>query len=171
MTTDTSPEGRPDQRPPRARRADYITITSGGAFQPFRYSVGEFGSRFLAELRDNKKFWAVRCPACRKAYVPPRPLCGPCYRRMEEWIEVGPQGTLIAFTILRFPFIDPETGAKKPVPYGYGFIRLDGADTNLQHFISIDPARPPRIGMRVRPVFEEKRSGTLRDITHFEELP
>ncbi len=89
---------------------------------------------------------------------------------MNDWVEVGPEGTLMAFTILRFAFIDPETGAKKPVPYGYGFIRLDGADTQLQHFLALDPARSPRIGMRVRPVFEEDRRGTLRDIRHFEEI-
>lgn len=145
-------------------------MSSGGAFQPFRYSVGVLGSRFLVELRERKRFLAARCPGCGKAYVPPRPLCGPCYRPMRELVEVGPVGTLAAFTILRFAFLDPETGRKKPVPYGYGFIRLDGADTNLQHFLAVDPARPPRIGMRVRPVFEETRRGTLRDIRHFEEI-
>ncbi|MBI3551384.1 MAG: OB-fold domain-containing protein [Elusimicrobia bacterium] len=113
-------------------------------------------------------FMGVRCPSCRKVYVPPRPLCGPCYRTIDEWVEVGPRGTLAAFTILRFAFLDPETGRRKPVPYGYGFIRLDGADTQLQHFLRIDPQTPPRIGMKVKPVFEDERAGTLRDIRHFE---
>lgn len=128
------------------------------------------GSRFLAELRDHKKFLASRCPSCRRVYVPPRPLCGRCYAKMDEWVEVGPEGVLEAFTILRFPFIDPETGERRPVPYGYGFVRLDGADTNLQHFLRVGE-KPPRIGMRVRPVFAEERRGTLRDILHFEEIP
>ena len=154
----------------RIRKSDFVTISSGGAFQPFHYSVGRFGSRFLTELRDHKRFLAVRCSGCRKVYVPPRPVCGPCFRRMDDWLEVGPAGTLIAFTILRFAFIDPETGQKKPVPYGSAFIRLDGAGTQLQHFLALGDA-PPRIGMRVRPVFEETRSGTLRDIRHFEKIP
>ncbi len=146
-----------------------ITVSSGDAFQPFHYGVGKYGTKFLTELKENKKFWAVRCADCKKCYVPPRPLCGPCYKLMDDWVEVGPEGAVTAFTILRFAFLDPETGAKKPVPYGYGFIRLDGADTQLQHFLALDPARPPRIGMRVRPVFEAERRGTLRDIRHFEE--
>lgn len=154
----------------RTKASALLTVSSGGSFQPYRYAVGRHGSRFLVELRDRKRFFATRCPACRKAYVPPRPLCGPCWRTMDEWVEVGPEGTLVAFTILRFPFIDPETGRKKPVPYGYGFIRLDGADTNLQHFLKVDGSRPPEIGLRVRPVFEEDRTGTLRDIRHFEPL-
>lgn len=152
---------------PRSRIKGLLTVASGEAFQPFRYSVGAFGSRFLAELRDRKRFLAARCGSCGKAYVPPRPVCGPCYRPIDEWKEVGPEGVITAFTILRFAFVDPETGEKKPVPYGYGFIRLDGADTQLQHFLELDPARPPRIGARVRPVFEETRRGNLRDIRHF----
>lgn len=152
----------------RLNRRDVLVFASGGAFQPYRYSVGRAGSRFLTELRDHGRFLGLRCPGCGRVYVPPRPVCGPCYRKMEEWAEVGPLGTLTAFTVLRFAFIDPETGLKKPVPYGYGFIRLDGADTDLQHFLRIDPKRPPKIGMRLRPVFEKERCGRLSDIRHFE---
>ena len=151
----------------RFKPSDFIAVKSGTAFQPFRYSVGRHGSRFFKELRDRGRFMAVRCASCRKVYAPPRSLCGPCYRTMEEWLEVGPEGTLVAFTILRFAFIDPETGQKKPVPYGYGFIRLDGADTCFQHFLSLEDEKPPRIGMRVRPVFADQRVGNLRDLRHF----
>ena len=155
----------------RKSRKDQLTLSSGGAFQPYRYSVGREGSRFLTELRDFKRFLGLRCASCRKVYVPPRGVCGPCHKKMEDWLEVGPLGTLEAYTILRFAFIDPETGQKKPVPYGYGFIKLDGADTCLQHFLPVDPERPLKIGMRLRPVFEEARRGNLRDIRHFEAAP
>ncbi len=152
----------------RLKRSDFIFVESGDAFQPFQYSVGMEGSRFFAEIRDHKKFLGLRCPSCRKVYVPPRKICGPCFKTMEEWVEVGPMGTLSAFTILRFPFIDPETGEKKPVPYGYGFILLDGASTQFQHFLKVDPDWPPSIGIRVKPVFAEDRQGKLSDILHFE---
>lgn len=154
---------------PQLKRRDVLMISSGGAFQPFRYSVGTLGSRFFTELRDKKRFLGLRCPSCAKVYVPPRPVCGPCFRKLEgDWVPVGPGGTVTAFTILRFAFIDPETGRQKPVPYGYGFIKLDGAGTNFQHFLRIDEKRPLKIGMRVVPVFEDQRSGNLRDIRHFE---
>ncbi len=154
----------------RIRRKGLLSVASGDAFQPFSYSVGRFASRFFAELREKKRLLGVRCPGCSKVYVPPRPLCGPCWREMSEWVEVGPQGTLAAFTILRFGFVDPETGRKKPVPYGYGFITLDGAGTQLQHFLRVEEGRAPRIGMRVAPVFAENRTGSLGDIVHFEEV-
>lgn len=150
------------------KNPNLLTLLSGDSFQPFRYSVGLYGSRFFMELKDGKRFMATRCSSCRKVYIPPRPICGPCFRRMDEWVEVGPMGTVVSFTVLRFAFLDPETGQKKPVPYGSGLIRLDGADTNLQHFLQLPKNGQIAIGSRVQPVFEDVRRGNLRDIRHFE---
>jgi uncharacterized protein len=145
-----------------------LVMHSGEAQQPFRYAVGCYGSRFFMALRDEKRLLGIRCPACRKVYVPPRKVCGPCFQEMEEIVEVSHTGTLVAYTILRFSFLDPETGKQKPVPYGYGFIQLDGSDNAFQHFIEIRDESRIRIGARMRAVFSEERHGTLRDIRHFE---
>lgn len=147
--------------------ADPVIIESGEAMQPFHYAVGLHGSLFLQALKKEKKFLGIRCPKCNKVYVPPRRVCGPCFAEMNEFIEVGPEGAIGTFTILRYAFIDPETGDQKPVPYGYGFIRLDGADTLFQHYIDIDDASGIKIGARVRPVFAEKRKGSIRDVLYF----
>jgi len=150
------------------KKIEFLTKGSGGAEQPFRYSVGKWGSQFLHELRDHKKFLGIRCPQCKKVYVPPRQVCGPCFQKMEEMVEISDQGTLVAFTIIRFSFIDPETGITRPVPYGYGLIRLDGCDNAFQHFINIEEESKVKIGTRVRAVFNEKRKGNLLDIKYFE---
>ena len=84
-----------------------------------------------------------------------------------KFIEVGPSGRIATFTILRYAFIDPETGEPKPVPYGYGFIRLDGADNLFQHYIHIEDEAGIKIGARVEPVFSELRKGTVKDILYF----
>ena len=73
---------------------------------------------------------------------------------------------LLGFAIRRSD-IDPETGEQKPIPYGYGFIQLDGSDTLFQHYISIDDESKVKIGARVEPVFSEERKGTIRDIQFF----
>lgn len=146
---------------------DLLTMHSGEGEQPFNYAVGEFGSRYLTELRDNKKFWGVKCPKCKKVYIPPRKLCGPCFTEMNEWVEVKDEGVLYSYTILRFAFLDPETGKEKPVPYGYAFIKLDGADTSIQHFIEIKDESKVKIGARVKAVFKEKREGKVTDVEHF----
>jgi len=147
-----------------------LVMHSGDAQQPFRYAVGRYGSRFFMALRDEKRLLGIRCPRCRKVYVPPRQVCGPCFERMEELVEVASTGTLVAYTILRFSFLDPETGKQKPVPYGYGFIQLDGSDNAFQHFIEIRDEARIHIGARMRAVFRDTRRGTLGDIRHFEVL-
>lgn len=146
---------------------EHIIIESGDAVQPFAYSVGMYGSKFFAELRDNRRFMGVKCPKCKKVYIPPRGVCGQCFVEMKDWVEVGPQGVIGTFTILRFAFIDPETGAQKPIPYGYGFIKFDGADTLFQHYISVEDEKKIKIGARVEPVFSKDRKGSIRDIEYF----
>lgn len=146
---------------------DYIIIESGKAVQPFHYAIGMHGSKFFTELRDNRRFVGLKCPKCSKVYIPPRGVCGECFVEMKEWVEVGPNGKIGTFTILRYAFIDPETGKQKPIPYGYGYIKLDGADTLFQHFINIEDESKVKIGARVEAVFSEKRKGTIRDIEYF----
>ncbi len=146
---------------------EHLIIKSGDAAQPFKYSVGMHGSKFFTEIRDNRRFMAIRCPKCKKVYVPPRGVCGECYVEMNDWVEVGPKGVIGTFTILRFAFIDPETGLRKPVPYGYGLIKLDGADTLFQHFISVEDEKKIIIGARVESVFSDERKGSIRDIEYF----
>jgi len=145
----------------------YVIIESGEAEQPFHYAVGMHGSKFFTEIRDNKRFLGLKCPKCGMVYIPPRGVCGRCFVEMKDWVEVGPGGVIGTFTILRYAFIDPETGEQKPIPYGYGFIRFDGADTLFQHYIDIDDESKIKIGARVEPVFAEKRKGSIRDIEYF----
>jgi uncharacterized protein len=146
---------------------ELLIIESGAARQPFDYAVGLHGSKFFQELRDHKHILGIRCPKCAKVYIPPRGVCGECFVEMTEFVEVGPKGSIGTFTILRYNFIDPETGEQKPVPYGYGFIKLDGADTLFQHYIDIEDESKVKIGARVEPVFAEKRKGTIKDILSF----
>jgi uncharacterized protein len=146
---------------------ELLTFTSGDAEQPFEWSAGKYAGKFLSEIRDNRRILGIRCPECRKVFVPPRKVCGECFVAMEELVDVGPQGSIFCFTVLSFGFVDPDTGVQRPVPYTWAFIQLDGADNCLPHFVDVtDPARL-RVGMRVEAVFEESRRGHLLDIRHF----
>jgi len=147
---------------------ELLTIESGEAFQPFTWSVGRYGSKFLKEVKDNKAFYGVKCPKCGKVYVPPRKVCGRCYVAMDELVKVSDEGEVIVCTIIQFGFVDPSTGYQQPVPYGYAFIKLDGADTLLPFFLDSTDPEKVKVGARVKAVFEEKRSGSMMDIKHFE---
>ena len=45
------------------------------AHSNFLVSTGATGTKFLKEIRDNKKIMGIKCPSCGKVYVPPRLHC------------------------------------------------------------------------------------------------
>ncbi|MCD6571400.1 MAG: Zn-ribbon domain-containing OB-fold protein [Deltaproteobacteria bacterium] len=142
-------------------------MSSGDMFQPYRWSVGKYGSKFLLEIKENKRFIGVKCPKCGRVYVPPRKVCGRCYVAMDEFVPVSDEGEIVVCAIIEFGFVDPSTGVQRPVPYGYVFVKLDGADTALPHFLdSADPEKV-KVGARVKAVFEEECKGSIMDIKHF----
>ncbi|MDY6852330.1 MAG: Zn-ribbon domain-containing OB-fold protein [Thermodesulfobacteriota bacterium] len=148
-------------------KKEFLSIGSGEAEQPFNWSIGKHGSKFLTEIRDNKKIFGVRCPKCGKVYTPIRKVCGDCFVPMEELVELSGKGSVYMFTVLSFGFVNPETGEQRPVPYTYAFIQLDGADNRFVHFLEESDVNKIRIGMRVEVVFEEERKGNMLDIKHF----
>lgn len=136
----------------------------------WRYAAGGHFRRFFEALREESLILGLRCPGCRRVYLPPRPLCGNCFRRMAEWVPVGPRGTLRAFTVVHFPFLDPTTGEPRPVPFAMGLVQLDGADTTLNHYLDETDLDRLRIGLRVEAVLREPREGTMADIRGFRTL-
>jgi uncharacterized OB-fold protein len=146
-----------------------ILIMPGAWNLPFRHTAGRFASRFFRELRDNKKIFGVRCPDCRRVLLPPRPLCERCLASIDEWVEVGQQGTLEAFTICYVPFL-----GLPPPPIATIMVKLDGADGCLSHVLGgvdlSDVDKAPelvKIGMRVEVVWRDERKGEISDIEYF----
>jgi uncharacterized protein len=130
---------------------------------PYRWSVGEIGSRFLTSLRDHGKILANRCGGCHTVYVPPRKNCARCFEDIDDWTEVGPEGTVEAFTIIR------EAHPIQPadVPFAYVLVRLDGSDVGLLHLVR-NGWEGLTTGSRVRAVFRAERTGHILDIDCFE---
>ncbi len=139
---------------------------------PYDYAAGQYASKFMIALRDEGKFFGTRDPQTGVVLVPPRPVNGMTGERLTEWVEVGPQGTVSGCTIVETPFVDPMTGQQRPIPYGFAFIRLDGADTNIYHFLEATRHEDIRVGMRVEAVFKPdgERDGSMADIIHFRAL-
>ena len=150
-----------------SEKQELLAVTSKDAFQPFHWSVGKYGSRFLLELKQNRRFVGIKCPKCARVYVPPRKVCGRCHVAMDEFVPLSDEGEVTVCTIIQFGFVDPATGVQRPVPYACAFIRLDGADTALAHFLDSTDPEKVKVGARVKAVFEENRIITILDITHF----
>lgn len=134
----------------------------------YKYGSGLEASHYLARLRDDAVFEGTHCPRCDRVYLPPRPVCGICYAECDGWVEVGPEGTITGATVVEVPFIDPITGEQRAVPYGFAFILLDGASTNIFHFVDETDRTKLKVGMRVRPRFKDVREGSITDVEGFE---
>ena len=148
-------------------KPELLAVVSEGAAQPYDWSVGKHGSRLLNELKEHQRFVGSKCPKCGRVYVPPRKVCGRCYVVMEEMVPVSNEGEIVVCTIIQFGFVDPGTGRQRPVPYGFAFIRLDGADSTLPHFLDSTDPEKVKVGARVKAVFEEERTGSIMDVKHF----
>lgn len=138
---------------------------------PYRFAAGKYMTRFLTELRDNGRFFGIRCPACNRVQLPPRIVCAVCHVKNSEWVELGKEGTLVGFTIMYLPLTDPTTGKPHEPPFAYGSVRLDGSDSVIDHFLNVEPIVDHlRIGMRMKVVLKEReeRIGDLGDILHFD---
>lgn len=151
----------------------------GEEFEPLRleyraalaydYAIGHHATTFMRALRDEGRLLGVRDPVTGTVLVPPRPVSGLSGSEPHEWVEVGPGGILTGCTIVETPFVDPMTGQRRPVPYGFGFIRLDGADTNIYHFIDATSHDEIAVGRRVEAVLKDpaEREGKMSDIVCF----
>ncbi|MBM3557084.1 MAG: Zn-ribbon domain-containing OB-fold protein [Alphaproteobacteria bacterium] len=139
--------------------------------QTWRYAASAPMARFCEGLKA-KRIEALRCDQCGRRYLPPRPLCGNCHRPLAAWVPVANQGRLEAWTVVHIPMLDGRTGKTRPAPYGMGLIRLDGADTTLNHYLAESDPQRLAIGQRVRAVWREgELLGAIDDILHFEVMP
>jgi uncharacterized OB-fold protein len=132
----------------------------------YRYFAGKVGSRFFAQLRDKKKILGIRCQKCNRVYLPPRSTCGRCFSQLRKWVPLSGQGTLETYTVI----YRPQPTYPVEVPFAYGVIRLDGADTGIGHLLGEVDFSRLHIGMRVQAVFKEQRQGNMLDIKYFKPL-
>ncbi len=129
-------------------------IRKGAIRIPFKYAAGQTGSRFLVALRDGQRILASRCGVCARVAVPLRAFCPACGADDLAEFEVGPGGTIVAWTET------PDAGS-------YALVRLDGADTAFLHRLLAAPAGYC-IGQRVRVRFVASRHASILDIEGFE---
>lgn len=132
---------------------------------PYTWWVGQTGGRFLKTIRDEGKFLATRCNHCDAVYVPPRKNCGRCFTPLDQWVEVGHQGVVTAFSVVRVDH--PQHPVKSP--FAYALIQLDGASVSITHLVTRDIHKLAN-GVRVEARFKEtaQRTGHILDIDHFQ---
>jgi uncharacterized OB-fold protein len=153
-----------------AEPQELLEMTSGEAEHVYYWHCGHYMSRFLLGLRDKKTILGIKCSGCGRVYVPPREVCGRCFRTMDKWVDLGTEGSIYAFTVVKLPYIDPNTGKPLKVPRTDIYVKLDGADTCLMHWLDESDEKEITVGARVRAVFKEHRRGTIHDIECFTQI-
>ncbi len=132
----------------------------------YKHVGGKYVERFFREIGKNQKIMGVKCPKCGKVYVPPKMVCFECFEKMEEWVEVGKQGTVKGFTVVTH---STPVMPLKP-PFAYAIITLDGANTDLVHIIKESDPQKLKIGMRVEAVIKDKPRKRMLDIEYFKPI-
>lgn len=144
-----------------------LYLPSVMSFQ-LRFDAGKYGSRFYAELRDNKRIFANKCPKCGFMAAPPLSFCADCKGvEMSEWVEQGDEGILINASVQYYECKHPRTGKIQEVPWAAGIMRLDGGALLAHRVFPPDP-KMLIVGDRYKAVWkEEGRKGDFFDILHF----
>src|SRR6478672_66872 len=125
-------------------------------------SLGPVLSRFMAALAD-RRILGTR-GADGRVHAPPFEYDPDTLEPPSDLVPVGPEGTVVSWSWM------PEPLAGQPLagPFAWALIRLDGADTAMLHAVDADSAAVMRAGLRVRPRWAARRTGSIRDIACFE---
>ena len=134
----------------------------------YEHAFGPYYGRLFDEIKTNRRIMGVRTPDGEGALIPPREIDDISHRQTGTWVEIKQTGTVRAMSVIHLQFL----GQKQPPPYIYAEIMLDGALTRLIHNVAgIDMSRAKELvkpGTRVRAVWNDERTGSLADISHFE---
>ena len=128
----------------------------------YRRSLGPVMSAFFTALRDGRLLGART--AAGKLVVPPLewdPETGAAIAGLEP---VAEEGIVTAATWVAAP----EPRHLLHEPFAYALIQLDGASTAMLHAVACASLEACPVGTRVKLVWSESRTGSLRDIRCFE---
>lgn len=130
-----------------------------------RYTAGIAGERFFRAIKEEGRFLGTHCEACDLIYVPATMFCERCFAELDEWIEVPNRGTIFTYTVL---YRDLDEKPLDP-PVILAYVKLDGSDGGLVHYVGETEQNLLYIGMEVEAVFKDvaEREGSILDIQYF----
>lgn len=77
-------------------------------------------SQFFANLRQGS-LTTTKCKKCGKLSWPPRIMCPDCLSNELEWVDLGTEGELYAFTEMR---VGAPLGFVEDVPFCIGIVKI-----------------------------------------------
>lgn len=100
---------------------------------------------------SERKLMAVRCVRCHHVMVPPRTICPNCHNTQVEWVELGPKGKLVTYTIVHVA--PPQF--KHMTPYAVGIVQMSEG-VKVPSIIRTSRLESLKIGMELEVDFSPK---------------
>lgn len=144
-----------------------VKILDGKIENDYKWNPGQSVGRFLTQIRE-KELIAVRCTKTSKVFLPPQSWSPYGNIKMDRYLPVTGEPTLGAGTIVKnAPWNAPE-GVEPP--YMLAGISFAGVDSDLIHLVVAPEPKLKALkpGAKLRAVWKEERTGTMRDILYFE---
>ena len=129
---------------------------------PYSRSLGPVVGGFLAGLKEHR-ILGIRTTD-GKVLVPPLEYDPNTGDSLDELVEVGPAGTVGAWTWVEQPT------PKHPLdrPFAFALVTPDGADTAMVHAVDAGSIDKMSTGMRVQPRWRDEAHNMIDDLACWE---
>jgi uncharacterized OB-fold protein len=125
-------------------------------------SLGPVLSQFMSALKQHSILGGVLADG--RVVVPPPEYDPVTHVAVSELVPVSDHGVVTSWSWVA----EPVDGQPLAQPFAFAQILLDGADAPLLHAVAAPSAGAMATGMRVRVVWNEQPTGSIRDIAWFE---
>lgn len=144
-----------------------VKVLEGKIENDYKWNPGPAVGRFLTQIRE-KELIAVRCTKTSKVFFPPQSFSPYGNIKMDRYIPITTEPVFKAGTIVyEAPWNKPED---IKIPYMLAGVGFAGSDSDLIHIVCApeEKLKSLKSGDRLRAVWKEERTGTIRDILYFE---
>jgi uncharacterized OB-fold protein len=148
-----------------------VEITTGFVQADYNFWVGKYMDKFYDGL-ESKQIIGNKCPSCDKVFVPPRKVCGSCFKTIKfdsNWVELKDTGILRNYTATTLA-VSESGKTKSSEPILIGIVQIEGGDTALVYPLLGIQENDLKIGMKFQTVWNEERKGHPKDIKGFTPL-
>lgn len=106
----------------KIKRLEEVKLPQMLDFYPLEDEKDTRISLFFKNLREGR-LTTTKCKRCEKILWPPRIVCPDCLSDELEWIDLGLEGELYAFTEMR---LGAPLGFVEDVPFCIGIVKIGG---------------------------------------------
>ena len=129
---------------------------------PYERSPGPVIGKFFEELSNEVLVGTKNSKG--EIFVPAAEFDPKDSEHLNEFIEVKDEGVIRSYTWIE----EPRTHHLLQEPFAFALICIDGTNSAMLHMIANCEESELEIGTRVKVVWNEEKSQTIRDIKYFE---